>query len=74
MQDIYIYTVPMPSKIEGITVYKNNDYIVLINNELNKETQDRAIQHEIKHINQNHLYDYRSVELCEVEAGGRRLL
>jgi Zn-dependent peptidase ImmA (M78 family) len=72
MQDIFIYNIAMPSKIEGLTLYRDNDYIVLVNNQLSQETQNRAIQHEISHINENHIYDCRNVGICEMEVEIRK--
>ncbi len=69
MNDVYIYRVPLPSKTKGVTVIKDSNYVVLINNLLCPETQDRALHHELEHIGYDHLYDdCKDIVQCEAEA------
>jgi hypothetical protein len=70
MNDVFIYKVPLPAKIKGATILKDDDYIVFINELLSEISQEKALNHELRHIKHNHLYDLRSVKVCEVEACG----
>lgn len=63
---VYIYTVDLPSSANGVTVVKNGDYIVFINQNKCLAKQKLALKHELKHINRGHLYsDIKFVGDCE---------
>ena len=65
---VYIYTVDLPSSVNGVTVVKNGDYIVFINQNKCLAKQKLALKHELKHINRGHLYsDIKFVGDCENE-------
>ena len=69
MGDTYIYTVALPGHVKGVTVLKDSDYIVLINEALSEREREKALQHELRHIKKNHLYDDAiGIEDCESEA------
>lgn len=57
MEIIQVILVDMPARMHGLTV-RNEDgsYTILINAGLSAETQCKAYDHEIGHIN-NHDYD-----------------
>lgn len=72
MDNVYVYRIPLPGKVKGLTVLKNGDYIVFINENLCEETQNIALQHELRHIKYNHLYnDCINVPICECQANIR---
>lgn len=65
---VYIYTVDLPSSVNGVTVVKNGAYIVFINQNKCLAKQKLALKHELKHINRGHLYsDIKFVGDCENE-------
>ena len=65
---VYIYTVDLQSSVNGVTVVKNGDYIVFINQNKCLAKQKLALKHELKHINRGHLYsDIKFVGDCENE-------
>lgn len=65
---VYIYTVDLPSSVNGVTVVKNGDYIVFINQNKCLAKQKLALKHELKHINRGLLYsDIKFVGDCENE-------
>lgn len=69
MGDVYAYYVPFPGKIKGLTVLKEGDYIVFINEALSDEERKKALGHETRHINYKHLYDdCIPILACEKEA------
>ena len=69
MNNIYIRGVALPGRVRGVTVKDDeDDYNVYINTQLCPETQRRAAAHEIKHIYQNHFYNYAPVIINELEA------
>ena len=45
----------LPRYIKGLTVKKNDGYIILINESLGKETQEKTFLHELAHIGLGHL-------------------
>lgn len=69
MNDAYIYKVPLPSKIPGVTVFLPDCTVIFINAYLTPEIQKRAISHELNHYKFDHAYDLRSVARLEEEAG-----
>lgn len=68
MGDIFIRGLSLPGKVRGVTVEVQDDFIVFINTNLCPETQQRAIQHEIKHIKSDHFYQDSPVVINELEA------
>ena len=69
MDDVYAYYVWLPGKVRGVTVRKDGDYIVFINEYISDDERKKVLKHELKHIRYNHLYnDCLAVCLCEKEA------
>ena len=65
---VYIYTADLPSSVNGVTVIKNGDYIVFINQNKCPAKQKLALKQELKHISRGHLYsDIKFVGDCENE-------
>jgi len=74
MQDVYIYAIPLPGTVRGVTVLKNDDYIVFVNEYLCPERQQESIEHELRHIKYNHLYDRRYMEVGNLEFEAKKVL
>lgn len=68
MIDVYIYRYPLPSKVKGVLL-ERDDYIVFVNEYLSETEQAKAIKHELKHIEYGHIYDLRNVGAVEREVG-----
>ena len=59
----------LPGYVKGVTVDNpDGSYTVLINEALCDEARRKAINHELKHIQDNHFGEGLSVEFCEAEA------
>lgn len=71
MQEIYIKGVDLPGKIKGVTVVKDNDFIILINTCLCEEVQQQTISHELSHVKKNHFYNCDPVIKNEMEANNK---
>ena len=57
MGDIIIRYVRLPASIRAYTLTDNNDdYNVYVNSALNSIERQKAIDHEIRHINGEHFY------------------
>lgn len=68
MDDVYVYCISLPM-VKGVTVMKRGDYIVFINESLSIEERKKTLEHEIRHIKFNHLYnDCITLTACEQEA------
>lgn len=65
--DLYIYAVPLPAKVKGVLVQKE-EAIIFVNDYLTEEEQRKAIAHELSHYKFDHVYDMRSVGRVEQEA------
>ena len=66
MDEVYIRLVPLPSTVYGVTVKdENGDFNVYINSNLSAPAQDRAIKHELKHIERGDFYDDTPIEVLE---------
>ena len=69
MGDIIIRYVRLPASIKAFTLTDNNDdYNVYVNDALNCIQQQRAIDHELKHIKGDHFFRQTSVTTDEKEA------
>lgn len=64
--DYCIRYIDLPCKING-TVAQDNDgfYNIYINSKLSYEAQQKAIRHELTHIQRNDFYRNESLELIE---------
>lgn len=48
--DVEIMSSPMPRKIKGFLNKDNERYYIVINSEISIEEQKKAIEHELKHL------------------------
>ena len=62
MEDVFVRTIPLPSKVRGFTsLDADGDYNIYINESLSPEAKERTLMHEISHISEKHLeYFYRN--------------
>lgn len=67
---IYVRMVHLPDAIRAVTL-PNDDgsFDIYINNALPELLQNRALEHELRHINMNHFYNEDPVTQNETEAG-----
>ena len=73
MGEVFIYNVPLPPKVNGLVVKRDDDYIVFINEALSEAEQRRAVLHELSHISDAHIeQDIFSAAECESEITLRR--
>ena len=74
MTDTYIRLVPLPVKVEGVTL-PNDDgsFDVYINSRLSPARQQETLEHELRHIRQEHFYLDLPVERMERQADGEAL-
>ena len=74
MTDTYIRLVPLPVKVEGVTL-PNDDgsFDVYINSRLSPARQQETLEHELRHIRQEHFYLDLPVEAAERQADGEAL-
>lgn len=69
MDDIFCRVVNLPAKVNAVTVIDNDgNYNVYVNALLTIEAQQKAFDHEKRHILKNHFYSHKSVGQCEDEA------
>ena len=69
MGDIIIRLVNLPAAIRAYTLTDHNDdYNIYVNNALNSIEQQKAVDHELKHINADHFYRDTPVSQDELEA------
>ena len=73
MQEFYLRLVRLPPHVEA-TVLPNQDgtFDIYVNESLPEEQQRRAFDHEVRHIQLDHLYNCDPVSLNELEADGKR--
>ena len=71
MTDTYIRLVPLPAKVEGVTV-PNDDgsFDVYINARLSPTRQQETLEHELRHIRHEHFYLDMPVARMERQADG----
>lgn len=70
--EYYVRLVPLPASIEGVTV-PNDDgtFDIYLNSNLCEARQQDRLQHEIKHVLEDHFYqENKSVSQLEQEANG----
>ncbi len=70
MPEAFVRLLPLPLPVRGV-VLPNNDgtFDIYINANLTDLQQKAALEHELKHIKKNHLYDVNPVWVNEAEAG-----
>ena len=68
--NIFVRLLPFPYSVRA-AVLPNDDgtFDIYINSNLPEELQHAALEHELKHISKDHLYDCNPVWLNEQEAG-----
>lgn len=70
MIDVFVRLVALPPHVEGLTIPNPDEtYNIYINSTLCDRMQKAALRHELRHIKKNHLYDNRSIQIVEAEAG-----
>lgn len=68
--DIFIRLLALPLAVRAVTLpNEDGTYDIYVNEELPAELRQRAAEHELRHIQQNHFYDYNPVWINEMEAG-----
>ena len=74
MTDTYVRLVPLPVKVEGVTL-PNDDgsFDVYINSRLSPARQQETLEHELRHIRQAHFYLDLDVARMERQADGEAL-
>lgn len=61
LSDVYLYSVPLPMATKGCTIVTPDCTIVFINDFLSPSEKQKAIDHELKHIEYDHFYSIKSV-------------
>ena len=74
MTDTYVRLVPLPVKVEGVTL-PNDDgsFDVYINSRLSPARQQETLEHELRHIRREHFYLDLDVSSMERQADGEAL-
>ena len=74
MTDTYVRLVPLPAKVEGVTL-PNDDgsFDIYINSRLSPSLQQETLAHELRHIRQEHFYLDMPVSRMERQADGEAL-
>ncbi|WP_312647527.1 hypothetical protein [Aminipila sp.] len=66
MEYIQVHLLDMPTTIRGLTIYNTDDsFTIFINAKLNSETQIKAYDHEMEHINNRDYDKMYSVDVLE---------
>lgn len=69
MNEVFIRGIVLPYHVRGITIKdENGDFNIYINSNLCPCAQQEAIEHEMRHVKLNHLFDDTSVYSNEFEA------
>lgn len=70
MGNIYARLVPLPEAVRAVTL-PNDDgsFDIYINANLPELLQNRALEHELRHIHMNHFYNDDPITQNEAEAG-----
>ena len=74
MTDYYVRPVPLPRKVEGVTI-PNDDgtFDIYINSSLSRPRQEAALQHELRHLKGEHFYREMPIERMERQAEGESI-
>ncbi|MBQ6928079.1 MAG: hypothetical protein IJQ36_07200 [Oscillospiraceae bacterium] len=74
MTDTYVRLVPLPPKVEGVTL-PNDDgsFDIYINSRLSPAQQQETLRHEMRHIRHDHFYLDMDVRRMERQADGEAL-
>ncbi len=70
-EDVFVRLISLPPTVKGVTLPNpDGTYSVYINNCLSCEVQQKALEHELCHIEHDHLYSNEPVAAAERLAGG----
>ena len=74
MTDTYVRLIPLPPKVEGVTL-PNDDgsFDIYINSRLSPLRQQETLEHELRHIRHEHFYLDMDVRRMERQADGEAL-
>ena len=74
MIDYYVRNVPLPRKVEGVSI-PNDDgsFDIYINSLLPSEMRDRVLQHELRHLKAEHFYLDMPISTMERQAEGEAI-
>lgn len=67
-EDIHVYVVPMPPRIQSYVVRKDSVFTICISDALNDEAKMRAYRHEMFHIRNGDFDSDLSAALLEIRA------
>ena len=74
MTETYVRLVPLPVKVEGVTLpNEDGSFDVYINSRLSPARQQETLEHELRHIRQEHFYLDLPIERMERQADGEAL-
>ena len=74
MTDSYVRLVPLPVKVECVTLpTADGSFDVYINSRLSPARQQETLEPELRHIRQEHFYLDLDVERMELQADGEAL-
>ena len=69
MTDFYVRFVPFPLTVKGVTVVNDDGtFDIYINSNLDEIQQEKALNHELKHIKKDHFYSVKDIKVVEKEA------
>ena len=74
MTDTFVRLVPLPAKVEGVTL-PNDDgsFDIYINSRLSPARQQATLEHELRHIRHEHFYLDMPISRMERQADGEAL-
>ena len=74
MTDTYVRLIPLPPKVEGVTL-PNDDgsFDIYINSRLSPARQQETLAHEMRHIRHEHFYLDMPISRMERQADGEAL-
>ncbi len=70
MGNVFVRLVSLPEAVRAVTIPNDDStFDVYVNSILPEELQNRALEHELQHIKQDHFYNEDPVWVNEKEAG-----
>lgn len=69
-ENVRVYVIPMPARIQAYTVRKDGFYTICINESLCNHARMRAYKHEMHHIRNGDFDSELSTGLLEIRAHG----
>ena len=70
MDEVIVRYYDLPYSAKGVTVLdENGDYNIYINSRFNHEQQQKAKQHELRHIKYGDFYSKKDIKFIEHRAG-----